>query len=41
MTKDKTLLLALIMKYLWQQGFDRKIVKKAVDSWWNIKEKNT
>ena len=31
-------LLALIMEYLWQQGVDKKRVKKAVDIWWAIKE---
>lgn len=30
--------LAYIMEYLWQQGFDKKRIKKAVDIWWQIKE---
>jgi hypothetical protein len=37
--KDKTIQIALIMKYLWQQGLDRDTVKKAVDAWWDMKEK--
>ena len=30
--------LAIIMEYLWQQGFDKKRVKKAVDILYAIKE---
>lgn len=33
--------LAYIMEYLWQQGIDKERVKKAVDIWWKLKEKNT
>ena len=39
MTEAETLRIALIMKYLWQQGFDRESVKKAADAWWDMKEK--
>ena len=39
MTKDETLQIALIMKYLWEKGLDRDTVKKAVYAWWDTKEK--
>jgi ADP-ribosylglycohydrolase len=39
MTTDETLQIALIMKYLWEKGLNRDSVKKAVDAWWDMKEK--
>jgi hypothetical protein len=35
----RTEALALIMKYLWGMGYDREMVKKAADAWWDMKEK--
>jgi uncharacterized protein YggL (DUF469 family) len=32
--------LAIIMEYLYSRGVDKKRVKKAVDIWWAIKEKD-
>ena len=37
-TALRTEALALIMKYLWKQGYDKEMVKKAVDAWWQMKE---
>jgi uncharacterized protein YggL (DUF469 family) len=31
--------LAYIMEFLWQRGVDKRRIKKAVDIWWQIKEK--
>jgi hypothetical protein len=37
MSKEE-ITLAVIMKYLWEQGFDREKVKQAADAWWQMKE---
>lgn len=29
--------LAIIMEYLWQQGVDKRRIKKAADIWYSIK----
>jgi hypothetical protein len=31
--------LAIIMKFLWEKGYDKEMVKKAADAWWQLKEK--
>jgi len=33
----RTSALAIIMKYLWEQGYDKETVKKAADAWWDMK----
>jgi hypothetical protein len=38
MTKMQNEQLAYILEYLYKEGFDKKLVKKAVDIWWSIKE---
>jgi hypothetical protein len=38
-TALRTEALALIMKYLWEMGYEKEMVKKAADAWWQIKEK--
>jgi hypothetical protein len=37
--KYRTEALALIMKYLWENGYDKETVKKAADVWWGMQEK--
>jgi len=37
MTKMQNEQLAYILEYLYKEGFDKKLVKKAVDIWWDIK----
>jgi len=37
----RTEALAIIMKFLWEKGYDKEMVKKAADAWWDMKEKNT
>ena len=37
-TSLRTEALALIMKYLWKQGYDKEMVKEAADAWWQMKE---
>jgi len=35
----RTEALAIIMKFLWEKGYDKEMVKKAADAWWDMKEK--
>ena len=35
----RTQALAIIMKFLWENGYDKEMVKKAADAWWDMKEK--
>jgi hypothetical protein len=37
-TTLRTEALAIIMKFLWEKGYDREMVKKAADAWWDMKE---
>jgi hypothetical protein len=37
-TALRTEALALIMKYLWEMGYDKEMVKEAADTWWQMKE---
>ena len=34
----RTEALALIMKFLWEKGYDKEMVKQAADAWWQMKE---
>jgi len=36
----RTEALAIIMKFLWEKGYDKEMVKKAADAWWDMKEKS-
>ena len=38
-TSLRTEALAIIMNYLWGMGYDKEMVKKAADAWWDIKER--
>jgi hypothetical protein len=38
-TALRTEALAIIMKFLWEKGYDKEMVKKAADAWWYMKEK--
>jgi hypothetical protein len=40
-TALRTEALAIIMKFLWEKGYDKEMVKKAADAWWDMKEKNS
>ncbi len=33
----RTQALAIIMKFLWEKGYDKEMVKKAADAWWDMK----
>ena len=35
----RTQALAIIMKFLWEKGYNKEMVKKAADVWWDMKEK--
>ncbi len=35
----RTEALAIIMKFLWEKGYDKEMVKKAADAWWDMKGK--
>jgi len=35
----RTQALAIIMKFLWEKGYNKEMVKKAADAWWDMKEK--
>jgi len=37
----RTQALAIIMKFLWEKGYDKEMVKKAADAWWDMKEKKS
>ena len=34
----RTEALAIIMKFLWEKGYDKEMVKEAADAWWQMKE---
>ena len=36
-TALRTEALAIIMKFLWEKGYDKEMVKKAADAWWDMK----
>lgn len=36
--KTRAEALALIMKYLWENEYDKETVKKAADVWWGMQE---
>jgi hypothetical protein len=36
----RTQALAIIMKFLWEKGYDKEMVKQAADAWWQMKEQS-
>ena len=36
-TALRTEALAIIMKFLWEKGYDKEMVKQAADAWWDMK----